>query len=99
MPFAASEMQEANLLDLLRRHGDLEHLRVRRHGASLVLYSLLEDDKVNRARLTAVSRTRWRLDMPLHTGRWQSTPYVGTLTDIFHILTTELSPFIAPWAE
>jgi hypothetical protein len=48
------------------------------------------------ARLTAVSRTRWRLDMPLHTGRWQPTPFVGSLIDIFRVLTSELAPWIAP---
>jgi len=99
MPFTATETQEANLLDLLHRHGGLEYLKVRRHGASLVLYSLQGDEKVNEARFTAVSRTQWRLDMPLHTGRWQSTPYVGSLTEVVNILITELSPFVAPWLE
>jgi hypothetical protein len=96
MPITADEKYEANLRDLLHRHGGLEHLKVRRHGASLVLYSLWEDVKENRARLTMVSRTRWRLDMPLHTGRWQPTPYIGSLVDLFHLLTTDLAPFIAP---
>ncbi|MFH1468572.1 MAG: hypothetical protein ABIO70_29550 [Pseudomonadota bacterium] len=92
----ADATDQANLADLLRRHGGLDHLQVRRHGASLVLYTRTEGVNINRARLTAVSRTRWRLDMPLHTGRWQPTPFVGSLIDIFRVLTSELAPWIAP---
>lgn len=91
----ADHIAEANLADLLRRHG-LSHLEVRRHGASLVLYTSVLDDRVSRARLTAISRTRWRLDMPLHTGRWQATPYEGSMIAIFSLLTGELAPWIAP---
>jgi hypothetical protein len=97
MPAPVAEIKhEANLADLVRRHGGLGHLEVRRHGASLVLYTPLGDVNINRARLTAVSRTRWRLDMPLRTERWQPTPYMGSLTDIFGVLTGELAPLMGP---
>jgi hypothetical protein len=97
MPAPVAEIKhEANLADLVRRHGGLGHLEVRRHGASLVLYTRLGDVSINRARLTAVSRTRWRLDMPLHTGRWQPTPFVGSLIDIFRVLTVDLVPLMGP---
>jgi hypothetical protein len=97
MPAPVADLKhQANLADLLRRHGGLPHLEVRRHGASLILYTRLDDVNINRARLTAVSRTRWRLDMPLHTGRWQPTPYVGSLTAIFGVLTGELVPLMGP---
>lgn len=97
MPAPVAEIKHhANLVDLVQRHGGLDHLEVRRHGASLVLYTRLGDVSINRARLTAVSRTRWRLDMPLHSGRWQPTPYVGSLTQIFGVLTGELAPLMGP---
>ena len=97
MPAPVAEIKhQANLADLVRRQGGLDHLEVRRHGASLVLYTRSEGVNINRARLTAVSRTRWRLDMPLHTGRWQPTPYVGSLTEVFRMLTVDLAPWIAP---
>lgn len=97
MPAPVAEIKhEANLADLVRRHGGLGHLEVRRHGASLVLYTRLGDVSINRARLTAVSSTRWRLDMPLHTGRWQPTPFVGSLIDIFRVLTVDLAPLMGP---
>lgn len=92
----ADATQQANLADLLRRHGGCEHLQVRRHGASLVLFTRSQGVNINRARLTAVSRTRWRLDMPLHTGRWQPTPFVGSLIDIFRVLTADLAPLMGP---
>lgn len=97
MPAPVAELKhQANLEDLVRLHGGLDHLAVRRHGASLVLYTRLGDVNINRARLTAVSRTRWRLDMPVHTGRWQPTPFVGSLTEVFRILTSELAPLMGP---
>lgn len=91
----ADAIAQANLADLVRRHG-LDHLQVRRHGASLVLYTRIGDVNINRARLTAISRTRWRLDMPIHTGRWQPTPYIGSLGETFKVLTGELAPFMMP---
>lgn len=54
------------------------------------------DLNINRAGFTAVSRTRWRVDTPLHTGRWQPTPYVGSPTNIFGALTPELAPLMGP---
>lgn len=51
---------------------------------------------INRARFTAVSRTRWRLDRPLRTGRWQPTPFVGSLAEVFRVLTGELAPLMGP---
>ncbi len=90
----ADHIAEANLADLVRRHR-LSHLEVRRHGASLALYTSVLDDRVSRARRTAISRTRWRLDMPLHTGRWQPTPHEGSVLAIFALLTGELAPLIA----
>jgi hypothetical protein len=92
----ADAIDQANLADLLRRHGGCDHLHVRRHGASLVLFTRIEGGNLNRARLTAVSRTRWRLDMPLHTGRWQPTPFVGSLPEIFRVLTVDLAALMGP---
>ncbi len=93
---ATIDKYRANLDELLRHHGGLQHLEVRKHGTSLVLYTRLGEDRLNRARLTAISRTRWRLDMPLHTGKWQATPYEGSLPEVFAILTGVLAPFIEP---
>ena len=97
MPAPTADAHDAaNLADLVRRHGGLGHLEVRRHGASLVLYTRLGEEKVNRARFTAVSRTRWRIDIARHTGKWEPTPFVGSLLTVFGILTGDLTPWIAP---
>ena len=92
----ADSVDQANLADLVQRHGGLEHLQVRRHGASLILYTIWQEEKVSRARLTAVSRTRWRLDMPTRAGRWEPTDWMGSLVTVFAVLTGELAPWIAP---
>jgi len=96
MRYEATRKDEANLKDLLWRHGGLEHLEVRLHRPSLVMYSQDGEERINRARLTPQSKTRWRLDMPLHTGKWQATPYEGTLLELFTLLTTTLMPWMQP---
>ena len=96
MPTVATDIHRANLQNLLERRGGLDHLHVRKHGASLVLYTLDGDDRVSRARFTAISRMRWRLDMPLHTGRWEQTPYEGSLSGLLELLISDFAPWIAP---
>ena len=50
-----------------------EHLRVRRHGALLVIESGPAKDAVKHARLRRVTVQYWTLEMSTHTGKWQST--------------------------
>lgn len=81
------------LQELLEEHGDLDHLQVRKHGKSLILYSGEEQDKENHARFTMVGRDLWGLSFPHHTGKWERVPFTGSLEELFDTVTSNF-PFL-----
>ncbi len=72
---------------LLARHIDLAHLHVKKRGKSLTIAS--GDPPHNHARITALGRDIWGLSFPRHTGRWERTPFVGTMQEVIDTLTTD----------
>lgn len=63
-----------------------DHLHIKKRGSALTLYSTT-DGKVDHARLTIVDRDFWGLSLPNHSGRWEKTPFAGTLRDVYESLT------------
>ena len=84
------------LSSVLRRRKGLEHLRVKKHGVSLILLSGEGRDEVKHAKLTSLGKENWGLSLPRHTGRWERTPYVGTLDYLLKVLLTDLGFYLAP---
>ena len=68
--------------DALRKalldHG-LAHLAVTQRGKALTIVSGPMADP--EARLTQHAGS-WRLDLPDHRGRWEATPFVGTVDEL-----------------
>lgn len=95
MPIDMNAEAEA-LRHLLAERG-LTHLRVIRRGKALTMVSGPEDEP--EFRLTHLGRDQWRLDLRHHTGRWDQTPFTGTVADLMD--TAEgmgrLEDFDAPW--
>lgn len=87
----AEELHSMSLEALLQGHG-LKHLRVRRHGVLLVVESGPEDDPVAHARLRRVGAHIWCLEMPRHTGAWETTPYRGLIREMVDVLVADF-----PW--
>lgn len=79
-----------DLEELLAQHEQFGHLRVRRRGDSLTIYSGKARDSVLHARLTHLGRGQWGLSLPRHTGRWERTPFLGTMEEV---MTTLISDF------
>jgi hypothetical protein len=69
------------LQELLQKRG-LNHLRVHKRGKALILNSGPEDDPEPEARLTSLERGQWRLDMRHHSGKWEQTPFTGSLDEL-----------------
>lgn len=90
---------EADALRHLLAQRGLTHLRVTKRGKALTIVSGPEDDPEPEVRLTHLGRDHWRLDLRHHTGRWDQTPFAGTVTDL--IDTAEgmgrLEDFDVPW--
>lgn len=86
---------DEDLRRLIASFDGLEHLRVKRRGKSLTLYSTDSAGTLNHARLTWLGGATWGLSLPRHTGRWEKTPFIGTLDDIVSILTQMLGFHLA----
>jgi hypothetical protein len=69
------------LQELLQKRG-LNHLRVQKRGKALLLQSGPEEDPEPEARLTHLERGQWRLDLRHHTGKWEQTPFTGSLDEL-----------------
>jgi hypothetical protein len=66
---------------LLAQRG-LTYLHARKRGQALLLDSGPEDDPEPEARLTHLARGQWRLDLRHHTGKWEQTPFTGSLDEL-----------------
>jgi hypothetical protein len=87
----ALEPEDAeDLEDILAGHEQLGHLRVKRRGDSLAIYSGEAPDSVLHARLTHLGRGQWGLSLPRHTGRWERTPFMDTMEEV---MTTLIANF------
>ena len=74
------------LEEQLAKHDGLTHLRVKKRGDSLIIYSGASKDAQNHARLTCLGRDDWELSFPKHTGRWERTPFTGKMEEILDTL-------------
>lgn len=92
----ALEPEDAeDLEELLARHEQLGHLRVKRRGDSLTIYSGEPSDSHLHARLTHLGRGQWGLSLPRHTGRWERTPFMGTMEELVTTLISDLGFHLA----
>jgi hypothetical protein len=76
----------------------LQHLSVRVYGKQLTIYSGTPADPDNRARLTQLRPSHYRLDMAGRGGRWEPTPYHGTLRELLAQLIDEFGFVLVPWS-
>lgn len=80
---------------LAEREG-LAHLRVRKHGALLIIESGPDDDPVPHARLRRVTKQWWTLEMATHMGRWQPTGLRGERLELLETLVDDFGWTLAP---
>jgi len=80
------------LEQLIGEHDALAHLCVKKHGKSLIVFSGVGADEQKHARLTQFGSDQWGLSFQLHTGRWEKTPFTGSLSELWETLHTDF-PF------
>jgi hypothetical protein len=74
MPTPAPEPAHVDAtISELHSHKGLAHLRVRKHGAALVIESGPTGDAVKHARLVRDGVSLWVLEIADHRGRWEYT--------------------------
>jgi hypothetical protein len=85
------------LEDELRGRG-LGHLRVKKHGDSLLVQSGEPDDPYNHFKLTALPRQQWRVSMGTRGKVWEPTPFQGTLKEVVALVIDTFPWMVEPRA-
>jgi hypothetical protein len=78
----------------LRQHEGTSHLRVTKRGDSLSILSGEPGDTLKHARLTHLGAKHWGLSLPTHNGRWEPTPFTGTMDELLETLLTDFSFYL-----
>ena len=94
---------ESKLTDLLAAHERTAGLYVRIHGDHLILGRRepigpdgdMEND--DRVRLTRLSASMYGLSVRRHTGRWEPTPFSGTLEQMVDTILGCMQHLVAPY--
>jgi len=82
--------------DYLDHHAELSHLRVRKHGALLILESGPRQHPVRHVRLRRVTRQWWTPEVYTHTGAWQPIPERGGISEVLDLLRTQFPWILTP---
>jgi hypothetical protein len=84
-----NEAAAQELIDSLHQKG-YSHLKVAVRGKHLVIYSTSpEGDKFNCVRFSPISTEEYQLGIANHKGRWEATPFTGTLSELIKLLVEQ----------
>ena len=86
---AADEAHAVDTTAQLHEHAGLQHLRVRKHGAAIVIESGPKGDAFKHARLVRDTTTLWGLEIADHRGRWGHTGMRATRSELVNTLVQE----------
>ena len=97
------EPSRKQLEKLLEKHASTAGMYVRALGDHLTLGRMephgpdraLEAD--DRLRLTHLGGSRWGLSVRRHTGRWEQTPFTGTVTELSEVIWGVMQHLVAPY--
>lgn len=85
---APMQIAQSQLMQLLQAHEKTSGLYVRIHGDHLIIGrrepfgpdgKLVDDDRL---RLTRLNASSYGLSVKRHTGRWERTPFSGTIKEM-----------------
>jgi hypothetical protein len=82
------------LEELLEQYEGLDHLSVKRRGNSLTVYSSGKEGQQNHAKFTSLGGSVWGLSFPHHTGRWEKTPFMGSLEELVGTLVENFGYYL-----
>ncbi len=54
-----------------------------------------DEEPDDRVRLTRLDGSRWGLSARLHTGRWERTPFTGTIDELVEVMQTFMQHLVA----
>lgn len=88
MPDIFLESTKDQIKDKLEQM-NLKHLDAAVRGKNIVIYSEFEGKKENRCRFTQVSTRTYELGMADHNGKWEPTPFEGTVDELLEMVLKE----------
>jgi len=94
---------EVTVKGLLEAHPPTAGMYVRAHGDHLILGRQEpigpngELENSDRVRLTQLAATSYGLSVKRHTGRWERTPFAGTLEEMVDVILGCMQHLVAPY--
>jgi hypothetical protein len=83
-----SSRSDAKVMELLQEKG-LAHLKVMSRASNIVIYCERGNEKENRCRFVKMPENEYNLHMADHLGKWEPTPFTGTIEDLVELITTQ----------
>ena len=84
--------KEITYIENTLQENELTHLKVSKRGDNIVIYSEGVNGKENRCRFINKKRGMFNLNMANHTGRWEPTPFEGSLEELLEMVIGQF-----PW--
>lgn len=72
----------------------LEHLFVKKRGDSLTICSGDRSNPYRHARLTNLGANVWGLSFPHHSGRWERSPFIGSMDELATTLVNHFAFYL-----
>ena len=98
----ATRLAQSQLNELVESSQPTAGMYVRVHGDHLILGRPPGDpegdrqQKDDRVRLTRLSASKYGLSVKRHNGRWERTPFSGTITEVFEAILSFMQHLLAP---
>lgn len=73
------------------------YLKTAARGSHIVIYTEENGEKINRSRLTKLKGDTFMLGMADNRGRWEPTPYEGSVKELVSMLTEQFPWVLAKW--
>ena len=87
----------ASLAERLASNALTSGMEVRAHGDNLIVARPTEGpDRDDRVRLTRLGASSWGLSVKRHTGRWERTPFAGSMSEMTDVIWSFLQHVVAP---
>lgn len=94
---------QARLIELIDQNEITKGLYVKTRGEHLTLGRAetspedAERTSDDRIRLTHLGDSRFGLSVMRHTGRWEKTPFCGTLEEMVEVMLATMQHLVAAW--
>ena len=84
-------LSQAVMAEHILHEQGFAHLHVRASAPHLVIHTKDEAERWNRARLTSLRSGQYQLGMADRRGKWEPTPFTGTLTELLTMLVNDFA--------